>query len=243
LGGGALFFYLSSKLKFKAFLSDANKDLMITYRMVKNNVQDLIAELEKHELCYRKNPREYYYSLRAATPVTNLEGAARLIVLNKTCYNGLYRVNRQGIFNVPIGRYDNPKICDKEQLLNASRVLNSSEAKIVCSDYKEIMKEVRSGDFIYLDPPFNPLTSTANFVGYTSEGFDEDHQIELAGFYTALVNRGCNVLLSNSSTEFTKKLYCDYMQFEVQAKRAISSKSSSRAGHTEILVRNYCIDR
>lgn len=239
LGGGALFFHLASRFKFSAFLSDANGELVSTYKVVKDNAGGLIALLQKHEAKYWKDPDTYYYRLRSARPAGNLEVAARFIALNKTCYNGLYRVNRAGMFNVPMGRYSNPAICDRGRLLKASAALNYSKAQIAACGYKEALKKARKGDFVYLDPPFNPLSSTAHFVDYTKDGFGKKDQEELAMTFRELDKKGCNVLLSNSDTEFTRELYSGFEQHTVRVGRAISCKALSRTGYSELLVRNY----
>lgn len=241
LGGGALFFNLASRLQFAAYLSDANGDLVNAYSAVKNDVEGLIALLKRHERDYRKGPAEYYYRLRSAQFDGSLKAAARFIALNKTCYNGLYRVNRSGAFNVPIGRYRNPTICDMEQLRNASAALNSSDARIVACDYKQAVRKSREGDFVYLDPPFNPLSSTAYFVGYTKNGFGERDQIDLATAFRELDHKGCKVLLSNSDTKLVRDLYSGFEQHKVRVLRAISCKGTGRTGYHEILVSNFTV--
>ncbi|MEW6603717.1 MAG: DNA adenine methylase, partial [Thermoproteota archaeon] len=239
LGGGAFFFHLASRLDFTAHLSDTNGELVNTYNAVKNNVEELIAVLERHEKGYRRNPPTYYYKLRSEQPVDMVEAAARFIVLNKTCYNGLYRVNRSGRFNVPMGRYSNPTICDRDQLRNASAALNFSNTKIVVADYRQALKRARAGDFVYLDPPFSPLSRTANFVDYTKDGFGKKDQIELATVFRELDRKGCKVLLSNSDTKFVRDLYSGFVQSRARVLRAISCKGSMRTGYSELLVSNY----
>ena len=242
LGGGALFFHLSSsRSPFSAQLSDANRELVNSYNVVKHDVEQLIDVLERHEKNYRRAPAEYYYRLRSAQPVSDVESAARFIALNKTCYNGLYRVNRSGTFNVPIGRYRNPAICDKDQLRRANAALRYSEARVTACDYKQALRKARAGDFVYLDPPFNPLSATAHFVDYTRNGFGEKDQIELAQVFRELDRKGCKVLLSNSSTKLTRELYRGWEKSRVRVVRAISCKASSRSGYCELLVRNYAL--
>lgn len=241
LGGGALFFRLASRLQFAAYLSDANGELVNAYNAVKNDVEGLIALLTRREREYKKAPAEYYYRLRSAQPDGSMEAAGRFIALNKTCYNGLYRVNRSGAFNVPIGRYRNPTICDKEQLRNASAALNYSHARIVACDYKQALRKAREGDFVYIDPPFNPLSTTAHFVGYTKNGFGERDQIELAQAFRELDSKGCKVLLSNSDTKLVRDLYSGFEQRKVRVLRAISCKGSGRTGYREILVSNFTV--
>jgi DNA adenine methylase len=239
LGGGALFFHLASRLDFAAHLSDANGDLVNAYSVVKSDVEGLIALLERHERSYRKAPAEYYYGLRSEKPGGRVEAAARFIALNKTCYNGLYRVNRSGEFNVPIGRYKNPTICDREQLRAASAALNRSDARLSVADYGQALKKAREGDFVYLDPPFHPLSRTANFVDYTKSGFGEGDQVGLAHVFRDLDRRGCRVLLSNSDTRLTRELYAGFGQRRAQVLRAINCKGSGRTGYCELLVFNY----
>lgn len=241
LGGGALFFHLASRMQFSAQLSDANRELINAYNMVKNDVESLIAHLDRHERGYRKAPAKYYYRLRSAQPEDNLESAARFIALNKTCYNGLYRVNRSGAFNVPMGTYRNPTICDRKQMRNASAVLNYCDTKIVACDYKQALTGARDGDFVYIDPPFNPLSPTAHFVDYTQNGFGEQDQIELAQSFRELDMKGCNVLLSNSDTKLTRDLYSGFERRMVRVRRAISCKGSGRRGYGEIMVSNYTV--
>lgn len=238
LGGGAFFFYLASRHSFTACLSDANAELVNAYSAVKDDVDRLVELLSKHEQSYRKAPRSFYYGLRSSRPA-GIRAAARFIALNKTCYNGLYRVNRSGEFNVPIGSYKNPAICDADRLRSASAALNYCRAKISHMSYGEALKKARAGDFVYLDPPFVPLSKTAHFVDYTQDGFGEQDQADLARVFSDLDRRGCKVLLSNSDTELTRELYSNFTQQKVRVSRAISCKGMERTGYTELLVRNY----
>jgi DNA adenine methylase len=193
LGGGALFFYLISdkNKRFTAYLSDINLELINWYIAVKDNVTKLIKFLKQHEIRYKKSPAEYYYKLRNNDGLANqTERAARFIALNRTCYNGLYRVNRNGKFNVPLGRYKNPIICNSSNLRNVSIALRYSKATIKVSDYKKILLEnAKEGDFIYLDPPYNPISSTAYFTRYTNSGFSDRDQKELADVFRELNDR------------------------------------------------------
>ena len=245
LGGGAVFFYLLSKknTRFKAFLSDINEELINSFDIVKNNVEELIKVLENHQRKYNRSPREYYYELRARTKSLNrIESAGRFVALNKTCYNGLYRVNTGGIFNVPIGRYKKPLICDHSNLRNISMILRNSDTHFASIDYKTILEtKARQGDFIYLDPPYNPINSTSNFTSYTNNKFSEKDQIELSEIFNKLHDRKCNILLSNSDTPLIRELYREYADYtiRVNALRAINSKGSKRTGHRELLIRNY----
>lgn len=240
LGGGALFFHLSSKgREFRAHLSDLNSDLVNAYRVVKTEVEDLAALLGRYESAYYDDPRTFYYRLRSQQPRGRLARAARLVALNKTCYNGLFRVNSEGRFNVPIGNYKNPSICNEFQLENASRALVRTKASITAASYGEALSSASKGDFVYLDPPFVPLSRTSNFVSYTQGGFTPEDQRQLAELYRQLDKKGCKVLLSNSDTKFARELYSDFEQFRIRASRAISCKGDGRTGFTELLVRNY----
>jgi len=244
LGGGAFFFYLISikRLKFNVYLSDLNEELINAYHVVKNDVEKLIECLTSNQQDYKKNPHQYYYKLRAEIKLpTRIEAAARFITLNKTCYNGLYRVNKSGLFNVPIGKYKKPLICNSANLKNVSLALRHFKARVTVSDYKKILDQAFQGDFVYLDPPYNPTSSSANFTGYTNGGFDDNDQVELCDLFTQLDRKGCKVLLSNSDTEFVRKLYVDFKDRTktVSTLRAISCKGSKRSGHKELLIRNY----
>ena len=243
LGGGAVFFHLTGKnLHFTAYLSDTNEELITVYRVVKGDVEKLIDILKKHQKDYDKGPTEFYYELRKFVPHTDVERAARFIALNKTCYNGLYRVNKGGIFNVPIGRYKNPLICASNNLRNASLSLRNSKVIIERSDYKQIVLEnAREGDFIYLDPPYNPASSTASFTSYTNSGFTNTDQKELRDVFTELMNRKCKVLLSNSDTKFIRELYSEFATYfkEVNVLRSINCRGSKRIGHKELIISSY----
>lgn len=243
LGGGAMFYYLSSKnLRFISYLSDTNEDLINAYKIVKNKVEELILLLERHEKEFNKSHDEYYYELRAKPPRTAIERAARFIALNKTCYNGLYRVNGKGEFNVPIGRYRKPVICDSTNLRRVSIALRQSKANITLKNYKDVLSKYPvEGDFVYLDPPYSPASETAYFTKYTHVGFTGKDQEDLADIFRILTDRNCRVLLSNSDTPFIRQLYKDFARYseEVIAMRAINSDSSKRLGHKELLIRNY----
>lgn len=245
LGGGAMYFYLISvKNKiFTSYLSDINSELINSYAVIKDNVEKLIELLKIYEIEYRKDLSEYYYKLRSNAISTNdVERAARFITLNRTCYNGLYRVNRLGVFNVPWGKYKDPVICNSKNLRNVSLALHHSKATIKVTDYKKILLEkAKKGDFIYLDPPYNPTSSTAYFTNYTNTGFNYEDQEELAAVFRKLDDRRCKILLSNSDTHFIKELYSDFVEYiiEVDTIRSINSKGSKRAGHKELIIRNY----
>jgi len=247
LGGGAFFYHLTSvrNLRFVAYLSDVNQELINVYKVVKSNVDELIDILKTYKIEYHKAPQNFYRELRDRFDIensTHIEKAARLIALNKTCYNGLYRVNSHGKFNVPMGKYKNPIICDSKNLRNASLILRSSDSHLYWEDYQKILTDkAQEGDFVYLDPPYNPMTSTANFTGYTGAGFTERDQECLAETFKELDARGCKVLLSNSDTEYVRELYIDYAKNirQVNVRRSINSITSKRVGHKELLISNY----
>ena len=240
LGGGAVFFYLVHKRhRFNAVLSDINGELIKAYRIIKEQVEDLILQLENHREQYKINPKKYYYHVRNDyEPSDDVERTARLIFLNKTCYNGLYRVNKKGKFNVPFGQYKNPKICDKKNLLTVSKVLQWSNAKLLAADYQESTKDAEKGDFIYFDPPYQPVSSTANFTSYTQSGFSKEEQERLGRWFSELDQRRCQILLSNSDTQEVRDIYDGYDIQTVKALRAISCKGNSRTGHTELIIHN-----
>ena len=242
LGGGAVFFHTASYNR-NAFLSDINVDLINAYKIIRNNVEELITALKYHQDEYSKSPKSYYYQLRDKTKGLNkIENAARFITLNKTCYNGLYRVNKKGLFNVPIGRYKNPLICDPVNLRKMSIVLSQSASYLGVIDYKKILVEkADKDDFVYLDPPFHPISNTANFTSYTNNGFTLEDQKELATIFKELTLRGCKLLLSNSNTEEIRRLYSDFSHLTELAlvNRSINAVGSKRVGHVELLIRNY----
>jgi DNA adenine methylase len=241
LGGGAIFFQLASPNR-NAFLSDINYELINAYKVIKNHVEELIPELIYHQNEYNKSPKKYYYHLRdSISSMNKINKAARFIALNKTCYNGLYRVNKRGLFNVPIGRYKNPLICDTDNLRKMSVVLKRSGSFLEVSDYKKILEKAQRDDFVYLDPPFYPISNTANFTSYTNNGFSLEDQKELATIFTELTGKGCKVLLSNSNTEEIRRLYSNYSHLTqvINVNRSINAVASKRVGHTELLIRNY----
>ena len=234
VGGGAVFFDLLPK---NAKLSDLNSELVITYNVIKNNVDELIESLQKH--IYDK---EYYLKVRAekVEDLSEIEVASRFIFLNRTGFNGLYRVNKSGQFNVPFGRYSNPIICDEDNLRRVSDALR--DTTITHQDYKNVLETARSGDFIYFDPPYYPISATSSFTSYTAEGFLEKEQAELRDTFVKLHKRGCFVMLSNSDTPFINKLYSGLDGItinKITAGRAINSKGTGRGKITEVLITNY----
>ena len=242
LGGGAVFFELYSKglLKNKkVYLSDINSELINTYNVVKNNPKELINNLEDFK---EKHNKEFYYKIREVDrkeefkTLTNIERATRFIYLNKTCFNGLYRVNKKNQNNVPMGSYKNPKICDIDTIYSASYALQN--ATILNVSYKEVLNYATKDDLVYFDPPYYPLTATASFTSYSEFEFLDKEQEELFNIFQELSNKGCQVFHSNSDTEFINELYKNYTIEKIQANRFINSKSSGRRKINENLIKN-----
>lgn len=243
LGGGALF--LSEQPK-KAIVNDQNEELINAYKVIQNNVELLIETLKSHQ---RKNSEDYFYDIREwdrkpeYSKRSDVEKAARLIYLNKTCYNGLYRVNSSGFFNTPYGKYKNPDIVNEYGLQALNTYFNKANVKFLTGDFEDAVKYIRRGAFVYFDPPYAPLSSTSNYTGYTSGGFNEEDQIRLRNLCDKLHLRGVNFLLSNSNVPFIRDLYSNpnYKIKVVGAKRAINSNSKKRGEVEEVLIRNYNI--
>jgi DNA adenine methylase len=231
LGGGALFFYLNPM---SAVLSDLNEEVINCYQAVKTSVEQLIEELKKY-----RNDRKHFQQVRKVQPweLEPVQRAARLIYLNKTCYNGLYRVNRRGEFNVPFGRYDNPRICDESGLRAASKALQGAE--ILCRDFRFVLYRAHPGDFIYFDPPYKPISSTSSFTSYSEAPFEEREQNALKEVFSALNDRGCFAMLSNSATDHIRRLYRDFHIDAVLASRAINSRGDKRGKISELIITNY----
>jgi DNA adenine methylase len=232
-GGAALFFRLAPR---RAVLADSNHDLIGLYTAIANDVGAVIRRLQMHREAHDES---HYYEVRTrwndrevswSTP----ERAAAFIYLNKTCFNGLWRVNRSGAFNVPIGRYTDPPICVPETLRAAQQVL--SRAEIRRAEYRAATADARAGDFVYFDPPYDPLTPTANFTSYTSNVFGPEQQQELADTARALVARGCRVMLSNSDTPFIRSLYKGMRIDRVKCSRAINSNAAKRGDVDEVII-------
>jgi len=242
LGGGALFFELSSQELHdnkKVILSDINWELINTYNVVKNSPNELISNLEEYK---KEHSKEFYYQIRELDrqkgyeKLSNLDKATRFIYLNKTCFNGLYRVNKKGYFNTPIGSYKNPNIADRDTILLASEALSS--ATIINQPFNKVLKSIKKDDFVYFDPPYYPLTDSSNFTSYDSSLFLEDEQFKLFELFDRLSDKGAKVLHSNSDTEFIKKLYKEYDINILNANRFINSKASARGKITEVLIRS-----
>lgn len=238
IGGGALLFAVQPK---RAIINDYNAELVNLYTVIKNDCEALISDLRKH-----KNEADYYYEMRALDrdfekwqSLSDVERASRFVFLNKTCFNGLYRVNSQGFVNTPFGRYKNPTICPEDDLRGISEYFTKSKVKILCGDYRKAVKKLKSGDFVYFDPPYDPISPTASYTGYTENGFTKQNQIELAETCKALDEKGVFFMLSNSATDFIKEQYQGFNIDIVKAKRAINCKGDGRAPVEEVIVRNY----
>ena len=238
IGGGAVLFELQPN---KAVINDVNSELINLYNVIKCNVEALIEDLKKHE-----NTSEYFYGIRELDrdkeqydKLSNIEKASRIVYLNKTCFNGLFRVNKSGEFNSPFGKYKNPNIVDEVTLRAVSKYFNKADIKILNGDFESSLKGIRKGAFVYFDPPYDPVSSSANFTGYDKGGFNRDEQIRLKNLCDKLDKKGVKFLLSNSSTEFIKDLYKEYDVKIVKAKRSINSNGNSRGEVDEVLVRNY----
>ncbi len=243
VGSGAVFFKLFSRRALKnkkVVLSDINAELINSYNIVKNNPFELINQLEIYK---EQHSKEFYYQIRELdrkedyNKLSSLEKAIRFIYLNKTCFNGLYRVNKKGYFNTPIGSYKNPNIADHNMILSASEALQNVTIKH--QSFKEVLKEAKKDDLVYFDPPYYPLNDTSNFTSYDSNCFLEEEQFELFELFEKLSNMGVKVVQSNSDTEFIKDLYKNYDIQIVNANRFINSKSNKRGKITEVLIRNY----
>ena len=236
-----MFHMLSKNPNLKCHVSDLNSDLILAYIAIRDKVDELIESLENHSKKYQKNSSHYYYNVRESEPTSQIEKVSRFIFLNKTCFNGLYRVNSKGKFNVPLGRYTNPNIVNKQNLTTVSKFLQSDKIKISCRDFESILKDAKKGDFVYFDPPYQPVSDTANFTSYTHRDFTEDDLERLADLAHQLNSKGCYVLLSNSITKIVKNLFSSkkWKVKEISVNRAINSNSQKRTGHKEVLIKNY----
>ncbi len=256
VGGGAVLFDVLSKYKLEyVCLNDVNADLINTYLMVRDNVDGLIEILlaiqEEYLLLDSEKRKQFYYDKRARYNALKTGGmyaacekAALLIFLNKTCFNGLYRVNQKGLFNVPAGAYKNPLICDETNLRSIAGLLNNTE--IICGDYAALENKIDEKTFVYIDPPYRPLSNTASFTAYTANAFGDDEQIRLAKFVDTISSKGALVLESNSDPknfdeedDFFDVIYKNYSINRVEAARMINSKSSGRGKIKELLISNF----
>ena len=254
VGGGAMLFHMLQKYTNigRVIINDINPNLITAYRVIRDTPERLITDLKMLQREFRQNSneearKEYFLRIRKSynedthNDVTN---TAMFIFLNRTCFNGLYRVNSKGYFNVPFGKYTNPTICDEELLLEDSKILQNVE--ILCGDYTLIERYVDNNTFIYFDPPYRPLSTTSSFTSYSKENFDDTEQTRLAHFFARLSRYGCKMMLSNSdccaqnpNDSFFENLYGNFIIDKVHASRFVNAIPSKRGKLTEILVRNY----
>jgi len=242
LGGGALLFHLlSTKENVTYSVSDLNSDLVLAYTTIRDRIDNLIQSLKNHEKNYHKNSKEYYYNIRDSTPRSEIEKTSRLLFLNRTCFNGLYRVNSSGKFNVPLGRYTNPNIVNEENLRSVSSILQSNKVSIKCRDFESVLNDAKKGDLVYFDPPYQPVSDTANFTSYTNRDFTLDDLSRLSELCHKLDEKGCKVLLSNSDSKVVSKMFSNktWNISKINANRSINSNSKKRTGHFELLIKNY----
>lgn len=237
VGGGAVLFHLQPE---NAVINDFNEELINVYKVIKNNLEELIIDLKKHQ-----NSAEYFYDIRGLDrtdsfeKLTSIQRASRIIYLNKTCFNGLYRVNSAGEFNSPFGRYKNPNIVNEPTLRAVNKFLNRNNIQIISGDYSSVLDKVDKKSFVYLDPPYHPISETSNFTGYVQGGWNVCDQIRLREACDKLTERGVKFLLSNSSAQFIKEQYKNYNISIVKATRSINSNGSERGEIDEVLIKNY----
>lgn len=240
VGGGAVFFHLWNKIRLpdQVFLFDSNEELVNLYCVIRDQLEALIALLARHKANHSK---DYYYQVRnldrQPVKLEPVERAARTVYLNRTCYNGLYRVNRKGQFNAPLGRYKNPGILPEKALRSAHQALQNVCVQV--RDFRTIVDLAQPGDFFYFDPPFVPLSKTANFTSYTASSFCDQDQIDLAAVFTKLAGMGCYCMLSNSYTPFILELYRGFRLEIAYAKRAINSDARGRGVIKEAVILNF----
>ena len=237
-GGGAVLFSIQPH---KAIINDINAELIIVYEVIRDHVDDLICSLKKYE-----NTQDYFYKIRdidrdkcAYQSMTSVEKASRLIYLNKTCYNGLFRVNQAGEFNSPFGHYKNPNIVNEPVLRAVSKYFNNNDITILNEDFSKTLGRLSKDTFVYLDPPYDPVSDTSSFTGYNKGGFDKNEQIRLKECCDELTERKIKFMLSNSATNYIKDLYRDYSISIVRAKRIINADANKRGEIDEVIIRNY----
>ena len=242
LGGGALLFHmLTERNGQKCSISDLNSDLVLAYTTIRDRVDSLISSLKTHERNYQKDSKSYYYSIRENNPRSQIEKTSRLLFMNRTCFNGLYRVNSKGKFNVPLGKYTNPNIVNEENLRSVSSILQASRVSIKCRDFGAVLRDAKKGDLVYFDPPYQPVSTTANFTSYTNKSFSYDDLSRLAELCQNLDEKGCRVLLSNSDSKEVSDMFSKkpWKTSKIRANRSINSDSKKRTGHFELLIKNY----
>ena len=238
VGCGAMLFNMQPNV---AYVNDINSDLIQVYNTIRTDVENLILTLSDF-----KNESDFFYSVRdwdrnreKYAMLSDVQKSARILYLNKTCFNGLYRVNNAGEFNSPFGNYKNPNIVNAPVLRAVSAYLNSATIHLTSTDYREVLEKIPKGTFVYLDPPYDPISNTSSFTGYSKGGFSRDDQIRLRECCDDLTKRGIKFMLSNSSTEFIREQYAAYNIITVQAKRSINAVASRRGDVDEVVVRNY----
>lgn len=242
LGGGALLFHILARHGGKkCSISDLNSDLILAYTTIRDRIDDLVSSMQNHEKNYQKDSKSYYYAIRQSSPRSQVEKTSRLLFLNRTCFNGLYRVNSKGMFNVPLGRYSNPNIVNEENLRSVSQILRSSRVSIGCRDFEAVLRDAKRNDLVYFDPPYQPVSSTANFTSYTSKDFTCDDLGRLHELCQRLDSKGCKVMLSNSDSDEVSDMFSQgqWKISKIHANRSINSDSKKRTGHFELLIKNY----
>jgi len=263
LGSGAVFFDIAQNYELtSAYLYDINEELILTYKVIQKDVSKLLDFLYRYEKNYlklnKKQRQEFFYDQRTNYNLQRFNidydkysenwfaRAAQLIFLNRTCFNGLYRVNSKGEFNSPVGDYDKPTICDEENLLAVHQVLQIAEIKK--ADFRQVVRDLKDKSFVYFDPPYRPISKTANFKSYSKQDFSDNEQIELSKLFRELDKRGTKLMLSNSDPKnnnpndnFFEQIYKDFNIFRVSARRMINSDATKRGTINEIIVTNYSI--
>ena len=241
LGGGAVFFHLRARFpQLHALLRDNNDELINTYTAVRDRPRELLRRLDRHHADFRADRETHFYLVRSQhhLPAAHtVERAARMIFLNKTCFNGLWRVNSKGEFNVPIGSHHNPALYDEENIYAASRALEG--VHLQTQDFRDTLAQTRRGDFVYIDPPYYPVSPTASFTSYTKDDFGEEQQRELAALYADAARRGVRLMLSNSDTEFIRHLYRNFTIHTVSARRMVNCDGTKRGAVNEVVVTNF----
>ena len=236
-----MFNLLAKHPNMKCHVSDLNSDLILAYLAIRDKVTEVIESLENHSKKYEKNQSKYYYHVRELEPTSQIEKVSRLIFLNKTCFNGLYRLNRKGKFNVPLGAYTNPNIVNEENLRMVSDLFNRNNISMNTSDFENSLKHVKNNDFVFLDPPYAPSCKSTHSTHYWSKPFDHAEQERLKLELDRLDKKGVKFLLTNSDTNETRKIYKDYMSnsIKINGVSVISCLASSRSGHKQLIIKNY----
>ena len=240
VGSGAVFFFIQKRYKPNyTMISEINKDLINLYKQVRDNVEFLIPLLKDFKIKHTQNPKEFYYKMRDKFNTTKdpFVKSSLLLYLNKTCFNGLYRVNSKGEFNVPVGNYKNPAIVQDKKLRIASKLLQDVEIKKM--SFGKIIDYTKEGDFIYFDPPYQPISKTSSFTSYQKTNFSDKQQKKLANVFKKLDEKNCKVMLSNSEHPLILELYKNYDIKIVKAKRMISCNGKGRGPINELVIRNY----